>query len=447
MRARLREAAAMAGGALVYFWYHSSWVSIAVHQARDLLRAEEWARFNPIFHGPEISGTGFTLGPFYYWLLQPVLWFEPAANGLIFCSGFLFALTAGGIYYFLTRSHERLFAGLVVLFFIASPSIKSLFIFNQPATFAAPFTLMAFVIGSQAYAPREGRDFYFFGALLLALAAIQIHPAAIVFFIAIAAFSGLAMAMNWPGPSRRAMLAGGLLVVGVILTLDLLNWAFPSGPEPTPFFASVSDRSRVLLSTSDRWSALHLLARLGSASGILLLIALSLIIYRWRSSSLIKANSETQPIAYWILSASVCCALVYAVVNEPRHFRFLFSAEFTIGTAALMCIAWCTRDWNRHHKIPFGATLVILFFALPRSAESLVHRSNTIPQKDLSAALKWIKNETGWTFAEARLRIYSFGVEKGVVFRRPIPAANPPKEKICNGTGYSFSIKGGAPRV
>lgn len=144
---------------------------------RDFLRAQNLLRGEFIWYGPELNYGGFLPGPFYYYLLAIPQIFSAKIEGLITFVYLLSGISAGLIFYGLSRLCG-LVSGIIAFVLLITSSIyqEQVYLVWNPSFL--PIFNVAIALLMFAGAFQRKWTYFYYGAFLTSLA-VQIHLSAL----------------------------------------------------------------------------------------------------------------------------------------------------------------------------------------------------------------------------------------------------------------------------
>ncbi len=158
-------------------------ISPNTYQSRDLKRAVD-IYFNhvSIWHGPELSGGGFSPGPFYYYLIGLPYYLSKSLMSVYWLESLLAAFGISFLWLVLKRQYSLGAANLFYLIFLSSPFYQSqLLAFVNPS-----FQILFLFISIICFLNRSRIWYLVFAGIFLGLT-LQMHVSAVALLAAYAA--------------------------------------------------------------------------------------------------------------------------------------------------------------------------------------------------------------------------------------------------------------------
>jgi hypothetical protein len=150
------------------------------YQARDLKRAIElYLEHKFIWHGPELSGGGYSPGPFYYVLIGLPFFLTGSLMSVYWFEYILAALAVTVAWFFLKRKYSTLSANVFYLIFLSSGYFRL-----QLLSFMNPAFQYVFLISAMICFLKKEKAYLIAGGLFLGLA-LQLHYASVTVFFAV----------------------------------------------------------------------------------------------------------------------------------------------------------------------------------------------------------------------------------------------------------------------
>ncbi len=461
-----------AGAVLWHLWYRTQfWI----FQARDLDRAMGLLRGTIPWFGPELSGGGHVPGGFYYWLLALPLSISSDWRGTWAWMVVLAALAMGLMGAFLWRRLGPFPAVVAVFLLFTTPHYAyGLALFQNPS-FLPLFAVAAMTAFSQAIAGEAYRErWWLLGCGILGLG-VQIHasilaifPAAIYFWLRSSAprrpaflVAGLGIFLIPLLPFYAWRVAGALGHA-----YGLPAWPSLAGGEEWPW--KYLGRMLALRWTpwqsteADRIEFLPVSWPMFVPPGALGALALGI---RFRRPASRAENFSSRALRFWVLCAAFAAIPAYPAAlagkslsrydllfllvlpfplagalhhwladRKPRDWAlvctgmiatwvlFLVGLEFTYQNpmvypwtwlalaAALPLLArWRGGEKFALHLSAFGAAAGV-WLSQKQFEDSRAHLMPTV--RDFADLATEVKKQTGWTFAEARSRLFFVNVNR-----------------------------------
>ncbi|MCB0408474.1 MAG: hypothetical protein KDD34_09735, partial [Bdellovibrionales bacterium] len=209
--------------AVSYFYIFKENLSfLTVYGTRDLLRSIHWWQ-HPVFHGSELSGSGYTPGPFFYIISSLPLQFAPSWWTMHYLKCTL-ATSAGVLIWFFGKRISGITCALWMTFLYASSRrLQASYLLDWNASFQPFFSvlflivlLMAFELGKE----KGARVLY--GAFFILGLSCQIHGSFTIFILFFLILNFFAKKVGWESWSLKNL--AWSLFYFLIPSLPFLIW-------------------------------------------------------------------------------------------------------------------------------------------------------------------------------------------------------------------------------
>lgn len=435
-----------------YFYFFVDTIAfVTIYETRDLLRGIAWLKGEVLFHGPELSGGGYTPGPLFYFMSSIALLFKKSWWSIHYMKlGFGMAMAVTS--FFAGRQYfGRIGGWMFLLLLLSARTMYSSFAIDWNASFQGFFSLVAIWALYQAFENGRKKTLYFFFAFTGL--SCQIHGSFVVFLILFLFCQLVAPALSWRRFSLRETATGFLwfLVPSIPYMLWLvfggaLDFFSHSKPPPLKIFWEL-------------WSFLRYNFRRGAelvGQGPSQLLTMSFLENPFIESVYLKWTVILSPIlivahrlrtgkavdkrVYRGVALFLFITLIYApILTSNMSLRYLVHwkvvyvfSVFLVAGACLQKIQPVVNNWlGSRLTVSLGILLFSLFFGLEsigytkmmegrlKYNEALAttddelgfHRYITLNQA--IGACKTIHEQTGWSADKIKRNVFVIRMANG----------------------------------